>query len=136
MAQELGQINTNTLVLEDGDILACWSGANNAANNVNNQWLDRQNGTTTFSSPYVALVDMTITGAVISSSVVRTWDINILVDSGGGYIVIHTVSASAAKSQEDTGLDIDINAGDRLAMRVSGTGNPDYPNCDIYLKSR
>ena len=132
----LGQINSTTTILEDGDFTVCWASANNSTSNPDNTWLDRQNGTPTVNSPYVAVEDMTITGIAISSNAVDTWGIAIWLDGGGGFVVIHTVSAVNSKSAQDTGLSIDINQGDRFAMRVSGGGNPDYPNCDIYLKSR
>ena len=134
MPEELGQINTNTIIVKDGDIISCWSVAKNNVT-ATGEWFRRQAGTSSDTCPFVAVTDMTIIAVGITNQVVTTWSVEILADSGTGPVLIHTITGTADNKQTDTGLAIDINQGDLISIR-QGTGTSTDPSCDIYLKSR
>lgn len=135
MPEELGQVNTNTVITLDGDIISCWTASENG-NTVAGDWLKRIQGSDTDTAPFVAVRDMTIIALGCTSRDPDTWSIGIYADSGSGAVLIHTIQSLISTNQIwESILSIDINEGDRISMRQD-TGSTNDPTCDLYLKSR
>ena len=136
-----GLIKTNNSLSVDYTTLphtTSWSSAFNNGNVGSLTYLRRQDGTPTNISPYVVPVNMTIVMVAASSDVDQSWSMTIRKTDSVGltYSTIHTITATASRQQINTGLSINLNAGDRIATRLEVGTSIDYPNLDIYVKTR
>ena len=141
---EKATLDTDMNLTDDGDyrkngnlfMTGVWASATNSAT-VTNLYQRRQNGTPSDLSPYVAPFDMTIVAVTTSSNSSQTWDAEVRKAPANSttFSNIHTLSVSSSFQGSSTGLTINVDAGERVAMFIAGT-TITYPNIDIYWKSR
>lgn len=94
-----------------------WGAASNAASNTN-RYLDKFDGVATNQSPYVAWFNCKLRAISLSTNSASTWTAEVRVNG----VAASTLSSGGNQYAQTSGLNISINAGDRVSFYVNGTG--------------
>jgi len=86
-------------------------------------------------SGYLLSRDATITALTVELNSAATISFDIEVERAGVFIQVASISLSAEAQKTTTALDIDLQAGDRLAAKVT-TGEADFPVLGVELAWR
>jgi len=86
-------------------------------------------------SGYLLPRNATVTAITVKLADVGTGSLDVQVERGGTFLLVSSVTLTGEDEKVLTGLDVDVQAGDALAVRV-GTGPVNFPVVSVELAWR